>query len=92
MQKSSYEDSCVCADFFLNFCVHHSECGFISASEKLISLIAARRRPSTPRLHGIAEKNKTKIRKTFSSTQIFCFTILILHLYQNQTELFGTNA
>lgn len=56
LQKSSYEDSVVCAFLYayVCMCVYQSVHIVLSASERLISLIEAHRRPSTPRPHGIA--------------------------------------
>lgn len=46
----------LCVQFFMHMyvCVCQRERGLLSASERLISLIEAHHRPSTPRLHGIA--------------------------------------
>lgn len=61
LQKSSYEDSVVCAFIYAYVCVYQSARSLLSASERLISLIEARRRPSTPRPRGIAaETHKQK--------------------------------
>lgn len=55
LQKSSYEDSAVCAFLYAYvMCVYQSVNRLLSASERLISLIEAHRRPSTRRPRGIA--------------------------------------
>lgn len=64
LQKSSYEDSAVCAFLYAYMCVcvcvYQSVCFLLRASERLISLIEAHRRPSTPRPRGIAADTHKK--------------------------------
>lgn len=53
----------LCVHLFMHMCVcvYQSARSLLSASERLISLIEARRRPSTPRPRGIAaETHKQK--------------------------------
>lgn len=52
LQKSSYKDSFLCAFLYAN--VYENLCSLLSASERLISLIEAHRRPSIHHPHGIA--------------------------------------
>lgn len=59
LQKSSYEDSCLCISLCICMCVYQSLGSLLIASERLTSLIEAHRRPSTPRPRGIpAETHK----------------------------------
>lgn len=62
LQKSSYEDSCVCislcAHVCLCVCVCKSLWSLLIASERLTALIEAHRTPSTPHLHGKAAKTQ----------------------------------
>lgn len=60
LQKSSYEDSALCAFLYAYVCVYQSVRSLLSASARRISLIEAHRRPSTRHPRGIAADTDKK--------------------------------